>query len=225
MNKDQYKKYLSTPKWKGISDFVKSRDEYKCKLCNTQHDLEVHHRSYQWIGKEKGHEVDLVTLCKRCHEMFHSKGISADEMLPKIKSNKKQSSRNKDLENLKAEVENLKRANEVLCGNQNAHCIPQNSIKIPDGNEIILDFELINNLTTDKGGVTGATINCFTEIGVNTKHKGWKSRAEGLVVSREWYVRAEKGRHLYAKSTIKRKMKAKSKKEQKKNQQKNKKLI
>jgi hypothetical protein len=205
MNKNQYKKYLSTPEWKGISDFVKSRDEYKCKLCNTQHDLEVHHRSYQWIGKEKGHEVDLVTLCKRCHGMFHSKGISTDEMLPKIK----RSIRDKDFENLKIEIENLKRTNEVMRGNENAHCLPQNPIKIPDENEIILDSELINNLTTDKGGITGATMNCFKEAGINTKHKGWKHRAEGLVVSREWYIRAEKGRHLYTKSTIKRKRKQK----------------
>ena len=214
MNKSQYKKYLSTPEWKGISDFVKSRDEYKCKLCNTQHGLEVHHRSYQWIGKEKGHEVDLVTLCKGCHGMFHSKGISTDEMLPKIKPKIKRSIRDKDLEQIKIEIENLKRTNVLMCGNETAHYIPQNPIKIPDENEIILDSELINNLTTDKGGVTGATMNCFKEAGIHTKHKGWKHRAEGLVVSREWYIRAEKGRHLYTKSTIKRKRKQKKIKNQ-----------
>jgi formate-dependent nitrite reductase cytochrome c552 subunit len=41
---------------------------FRCRICNAGRDaaqLEVHHRTYEWLGCE---EVgDLTTLCSQCH--------------------------------------------------------------------------------------------------------------------------------------------------------------
>jgi hypothetical protein len=68
-----YKKHLESPYWKEASTAAKRRDGYKCKICNSPHDLNVHHRTYENLGHEMDHLGDLVTLCRRCHAMFHGK--------------------------------------------------------------------------------------------------------------------------------------------------------
>ena len=69
----RYEKYLETPYWKEVSGMVKTRDEYRCRVCNSQLDLVVHHRTYEHRGNEKEHLNDLTTLCRRCHDVFHGK--------------------------------------------------------------------------------------------------------------------------------------------------------
>jgi len=71
MNKQQYYTYLKSQSWKEIAVAAKNRDKWKCRLCNSGLDLNVHHRSYDILGKEADHMEDLVTLCARCHKTFH----------------------------------------------------------------------------------------------------------------------------------------------------------
>lgn len=60
-----YEAYLRTTAWRNLSTAVKERDGYRCKLCGSRDELEVHHKTYERIGRED--LDDLVTLCHRCH--------------------------------------------------------------------------------------------------------------------------------------------------------------
>lgn len=66
-----YHQHLKSPYWKEVAEFVKKRDGYRCKLCNSPKLLQVHHRCYDHVGNEMEHTEDLVTLCGGCHHMFH----------------------------------------------------------------------------------------------------------------------------------------------------------
>ncbi|MGD1042505.1 MAG: HNH endonuclease [Sedimentisphaerales bacterium] len=53
--------------WKDIRKDVLSRDENKCRLCNKEDNLHVHH--VKPISKGGNHTPqNLITLCKVCHE-------------------------------------------------------------------------------------------------------------------------------------------------------------
>ena len=69
MNKIDYKKYLKSDYWKGIKKQIHERDEYKCRLCNSEENICVHHRTYKNLGNEK--LEDLITLCEKCHKNYH----------------------------------------------------------------------------------------------------------------------------------------------------------
>tara|TARA_B110000483_G_C18015757_1_gene472977 strand:- start:11 stop:628 length:618 start_codon:yes stop_codon:yes gene_type:complete len=90
MNKEEYHKYLKSIEWKNKSKGVKERDRGCCRICNSSLNLEVHHRTYFNIGNEK--LIDLITLCKKCHSLFH--GFTYESPItyesPKRRSSKKQ---------------------------------------------------------------------------------------------------------------------------------------
>lgn len=73
-----YSDYLETDYWKAVAAKVKARAGYRCQLCNSQHDLCAHHRTYDHRGKELDYLDDLTCLCRRCHEIFHGKGKRPD---------------------------------------------------------------------------------------------------------------------------------------------------
>jgi 5-methylcytosine-specific restriction endonuclease McrA len=70
-NKISYKEYLLTDHWKDVRNrFWKSKlHHYKCYVCEAKQNLQVHHKSYKRIGKEKLN--DLVLLCGNCHNETH----------------------------------------------------------------------------------------------------------------------------------------------------------
>lgn len=52
-------------------EFVLKRDNYCCSLCNIEYTLHIHHVRYRSEGG--GHTADnLLTLCRKCHELVHS---------------------------------------------------------------------------------------------------------------------------------------------------------
>lgn len=65
-----YQEYLASPLWQLKRNRVLKRDKYACRLCCSNRSLQVHHRKYptHW-GFEP--ESDLITLCGKCHLMFH----------------------------------------------------------------------------------------------------------------------------------------------------------
>jgi 5-methylcytosine-specific restriction endonuclease McrA len=68
----KYREYLFSPEWKKIRESVLKRDDNRCRLCNSTSRLEVHHRVYPDVyGQEK--LIDLITICKYCHKLFHDK--------------------------------------------------------------------------------------------------------------------------------------------------------
>lgn len=66
-----YYDFLKTPYWKAVADRVKYRANFKCQICNSSENLNVHHRTYDNHGKEIYHLGDLICLCKACHEKHH----------------------------------------------------------------------------------------------------------------------------------------------------------
>ena len=51
---------------------VLKRDGYKCYLCGSEQELQVHHGTYKNHFKEHRNLGDLITLCKQCHEKEHN---------------------------------------------------------------------------------------------------------------------------------------------------------
>ncbi len=66
--KEQYAEYLKSEHWQKMRREALERAGYRCQICNGGFRLEVHHRSYERLGKE--HPYDLTVLCNRCHELY-----------------------------------------------------------------------------------------------------------------------------------------------------------
>lgn len=92
-----YSAFLNTIYWKTVAEEVKRRAGYRCQLCNSEDDLNVHHRCYEHKGTEILHMGDLICLCHKCHE-HHHKGYE----------------RMDDLETKTYEIPYLKKENHVL---------------------------------------------------------------------------------------------------------------
>lgn len=65
-----YKDYLQTDHWKTLRKRKLKQARYKCQICSSKEDLNVHHNTYENRGCEE--DEDLVVLCKQCHEKFHN---------------------------------------------------------------------------------------------------------------------------------------------------------
>lgn len=79
-----YDDYLKTPWWVSIRRKRIEQDNYKCVDCGVSRDLEVHHLTYERIGREN--LEDLVTLCKDCHRTRHRVEKAADARREAAKS-------------------------------------------------------------------------------------------------------------------------------------------
>ena len=57
------------------TDFIKyclNRDNYKCRICNSNENLQVHHlKSYKKYPELRYEPTNGITLCKCCHQLFH----------------------------------------------------------------------------------------------------------------------------------------------------------
>jgi len=67
-----YNEFLQTLYWKTISEKVRISSGFKCKLCNSNKHLSVHHRTYDNHGYELDHMEDLICICQECHSKFHN---------------------------------------------------------------------------------------------------------------------------------------------------------
>lgn len=68
------------PNWKSKRKEIIERDSFKCVICNSKKDLQVHHRQYHFVKATKKFKVPwdypahlLITLCSTCHARGHSK--------------------------------------------------------------------------------------------------------------------------------------------------------
>ena len=64
---------LNTIEWKIKSHEIKKRDGYKCQICGTRQNLNVHHVQYEpdllaWQYPSNYY----ITLCENCHLYEHS---------------------------------------------------------------------------------------------------------------------------------------------------------
>lgn len=60
-------------------------DGYRCKICGSATNLNVHHITYENLGCEP--MDDLVTVCKQCHANLHSTDTGADDRIRKGERN------------------------------------------------------------------------------------------------------------------------------------------
>lgn len=68
-----YPEYLKTQHWQTQRQLAKQRAGYRCQVCNSTRQLEVHHRSYAYArGVDPQKELEnLTVLCHHCHNAFH----------------------------------------------------------------------------------------------------------------------------------------------------------
>jgi len=68
--KDYYY-FLKSKYWKEIRKIILRRDKYKCTVCNSTRDLNIHHTTYKHHFNEHKHLNELITVCERCHTNYH----------------------------------------------------------------------------------------------------------------------------------------------------------
>jgi len=49
---------------------VLDRDGWRCQVCGSMSNLEVHHRQFRSQSGEDN-EVNLITVCRECHRQLH----------------------------------------------------------------------------------------------------------------------------------------------------------
>jgi hypothetical protein len=70
-NIGEYLAYLQSDHWKEMRRLALEYADYRCQLCNSPECLEVHHRTYERMGRER--LADLVALCADCHGWHHGR--------------------------------------------------------------------------------------------------------------------------------------------------------
>ena len=62
----RYERHIRSSQWKKMrKDILRMRD--RCEGCGTRKFLEVHHKTYERLGRES--PSDLEVVCKTCHEI------------------------------------------------------------------------------------------------------------------------------------------------------------
>lgn len=206
-SRTRYADYLKTDYWIAVSDAVKKRDGYKCRVCNSPHDLQAHHRDYSHRGNELNHLSDLTTLCRRCHEIFHkantshsqptqeqptaSKSVKIEFIMPAMQMTKKQR---------KAAARQVRQMAQEASRPIPPKLIDHSSFynheaDMPACFPFTIDKKFMETLKTHRGGYTSATLKA---IGVPPKPvKGWPRRCIGVVLTREQCLEALQSRERY----------------------------
>lgn len=65
----KYKQYIKSEKWHEKRMKVLKRASFRCQICFSDQELQVHHRTYKDLGHER--LCDLTVMCKTCHQLFH----------------------------------------------------------------------------------------------------------------------------------------------------------
>mgnify|MGYP000028180893 CR=1 FL=1 len=82
-----YKSQLLTKEWKSKRQIILKRDNFACRCCGSELDLQVHHKKYIWGRKAWEYPNSLLlTVCGECHLFIHNTTkIKSEKDLSKIK--------------------------------------------------------------------------------------------------------------------------------------------
>jgi 5-methylcytosine-specific restriction endonuclease McrA len=79
-NHGSYGKYLIDKRWKEYRKTILKRDQYKCIVCGSVENLQVHHKQYHFSTSTRTFRMPwdypkhlLITICRKCHEIGHRK--------------------------------------------------------------------------------------------------------------------------------------------------------
>jgi 5-methylcytosine-specific restriction endonuclease McrA len=61
---------LDAASYDRLREQVLRRDGWKCQVCGTMSNLEVHHKEFRSQGGNDS-EQNLITLCAACHGLVH----------------------------------------------------------------------------------------------------------------------------------------------------------
>jgi hypothetical protein len=64
-----YWQYMRSDEWREMRAGWFGRNARACRRCGEQHLVELHHATYEHLGREL--DADLVPLCRSCHMEFH----------------------------------------------------------------------------------------------------------------------------------------------------------
>lgn len=73
--RDFYLAYLNSPAWKTRRNRALQLADWRCQRCSGKRDLQVHHRTYDRLGREW--DQDLEVVCAACHEAHHLEATAA----------------------------------------------------------------------------------------------------------------------------------------------------
>jgi 5-methylcytosine-specific restriction endonuclease McrA len=66
----EYEAYIHSAKWERRREWALRFWGYRCAICFSANNLEVHHRTYERLGDEI--ITDLIVLCDDCHKTHHA---------------------------------------------------------------------------------------------------------------------------------------------------------
>ncbi len=72
MHKTEYIEYLKSDEWKERRKYLMELAGGSCSKCGEKA-TQLHHLNYDNLGDEEL-EVDVIALCKDCHEEIHGQG-------------------------------------------------------------------------------------------------------------------------------------------------------
>jgi predicted deacetylase len=75
----KYSQFLRTPYWRVVASKVKHAAGGRCQMCNSDHKIEVHHRTYDFRGQDHLHLKELTCLCRKCHGGYHNRTEKSHE--------------------------------------------------------------------------------------------------------------------------------------------------
>lgn len=76
--KVNYHDYINSAAWKKKRQLALKIHGDKCKICGTGRRLQVHHKTYKRLGRER--ISDLQILCFDCHAMEHDNKVATDSL-------------------------------------------------------------------------------------------------------------------------------------------------
>lgn len=71
-DKEEYIDYLRSEDWQERRKEIMEEADWECEQCSEKA-TQLHHLNYDNLGYEQL-GVDVIPLCKNCHEEIHNKG-------------------------------------------------------------------------------------------------------------------------------------------------------
>jgi len=72
-----YHEYIKSDTWKRTCKAKLKSVGYKCEMCGSAMNLNVHHITYKNLGHEE--LDDLLVVCKNCHKKLHAEDLKRKE--------------------------------------------------------------------------------------------------------------------------------------------------